>query len=81
MFHPYFRDTFGKFIVGEATVSIQPKIYGSFQPFVNGLINRKVIKIDGKGYVEFDLLNELKIVDEYEREYEIEAVVEEELTG
>lgn len=75
------RYTYGKPVRGEATVSIQPKIYGSFQPVIHDIISRKVIKIDGKGHVEFDMKEDMKITDEYQREYDMEAVVEEELTG
>lgn len=77
----FFRYTYGKPVRGEATVSIQPKIYGSFQPVIHDIISRKVIKIDGKGHVEFDMKEDMKITDEYQREFDMEAVVEEELTG
>lgn len=40
-----------------------------------------MIKVDGKGHVEFDMKEDMKITDEYQREYDMEAVVEEELTG
>lgn len=73
--------TFGKPVKGEATISVFPKIYGSFQPLIHNLITRKVIKIDGKGTVEFDIKGELNFNQNYEQTIQIEAVVEEELTG
>lgn len=48
---------------------------------MDNLVNRKVVKVDGKGIVEFDMKTDLKITEEYQREFEIEATVEEELTG
>uniref|UniRef100_A0A182SSJ6 A2M_N_2 domain-containing protein n=1 Tax=Anopheles maculatus TaxID=74869 RepID=A0A182SSJ6_9DIPT len=45
------------------------------------VITRKVVPIDGKGSVEFDLREELRLEGDYTRNIIIEAVVEEELTG
>jgi CD109 antigen len=74
--------TYGKPVKGEATVSIYPTLYlGSVQPFIQGSIMRKVVKIDGKAVVEFDVKEDLQLMEEYERDVIIEAIVEEELTG
>lgn len=90
--HQYFQDgkiratirtkyTYGKPVKGEVTVAVYPKTYGSFQPFANNLITRKVSKIEGKAYVEFDIEKELNVKEEYQQAMAIEAIVEEELTG
>lgn len=73
--------TYGKPVKGEVTVSVYPKTYGSFQPFVLNLIARKAMKIDGKAFVEFDIDEELHYKEDYEQAVVIEAIVEEELTG
>lgn len=72
---------YGKPVKGEVTVSVYPKIYGSFQPFISNLITRKVMKIDGKTSVEFDIADELNFKEDYEQGAIMEAVVEEELNG
>ncbi|XP_073826156.1 thioester-containing protein 3 [Musca autumnalis] len=72
---------FGKPIVGEATLSIYPTFFGSLQPFVNDLITRKVVPIDGSAYFEFDIRDELKLKEDYEREYLLDALVEEASTS
>uniref|UniRef100_A0A1I8Q8G1 TEP1-F n=1 Tax=Stomoxys calcitrans TaxID=35570 RepID=A0A1I8Q8G1_STOCA len=72
---------FGKPIVGEATLSIYPTFFGSLQPFVNDLITRKVVPIDGSAYFEFDIRDELKLKEDYEREYLLDALVEETSTS
>lgn len=90
--HHYYKDgklratirskyTYGRALKGEATVSVYPKTYGSFQPLISNLITRKVMKIDGKAFFEFDIKDELKFNEDYEQAIAIEAVVEEELTG
>lgn len=74
--------TYGKLVKGEVTVSAYPTLYvGSLQPFSQNIIQRKVLPIDGKASVEFDIKKELDLQDEYERDIIIEAVVEETLTG
>ncbi|XP_063696587.1 CD109 antigen-like isoform X3 [Culicoides brevitarsis] len=76
--------TYGKPVKGEATISAFPTLYiGSVQPFIQDAIARKVVPIDGKTVVEFDIKEELKVDsdNEYERDVIIEAIVEEELTG
>lgn len=90
--HQYFQDgkiratirtkyTYGKPVKGEVTVAVYPKTYGSFQPFAINLITRKVSKINGKAYVEFDIEKELNVKEDYEQAMALEAIVEEELTG
>uniref|UniRef100_A0AAG5DEP7 CD109 antigen n=1 Tax=Anopheles atroparvus TaxID=41427 RepID=A0AAG5DEP7_ANOAO len=74
--------TYGKPVKGEATVSISPEFrFHYVQPFEKDVTTRKVIPIDGKGSVEFDLREELRLDGDYTRTVVIEAVVEEELTG
>lgn len=73
--------THGKTVKGELTVSVYPKTYGSFQPFASNLIARKAMQIDGKAFVEFDILNELHFKEDYEQAVIMEAIVEENLTG
>ncbi|XP_035917630.1 CD109 antigen-like isoform X4 [Anopheles stephensi] len=74
--------TYGKPVKGEATVSASPEFQFHYvQPFAKDVITRKVVPIDGKGSVEFDLREELRLEGDYTRNIVIEAVVEEELTG
>lgn len=90
--HQYFQDgkiratirtkyTYGRPVKGEVTVAVYPKTYGSFQPFANNLITRKVSKIDGKAYFDFDIAKELNVKEDYEQAMIMEAIVEEEFTG
>ncbi|XP_039950216.1 CD109 antigen [Bactrocera tryoni] len=72
---------YGEPIKGEATLSIYPTFFGSLQPFVNDLITRKVVPIDGNAFFEFDIRDELKLKEDYEREYLLDALVEEKSTG
>ncbi|KAH8411964.1 hypothetical protein KR222_003896, partial [Zaprionus bogoriensis] len=72
---------FGQPIVGEATLSIYPTFFGSLQPFVNDLITRKVVPIDGSAYFEFEIEQELHLKQDYERQYLLDALVEERSTG
>lgn len=81
MFSNSYSYDFGKPIVGEATLSIYPTFFGSLQPFVNDLITRKVVPIDGSAYFEFDIRDELKLKEDYEREYLLDALVEEASTS
>ncbi|XP_041780456.1 CD109 antigen-like isoform X3 [Anopheles merus] len=74
--------TYGKPVKGEATVSVSPEFQFHYvQPFAKDVITRKVIPIDGKGSVEFDLREDIHLEGDYTRNIVIEAVVEEELTG
>lgn len=55
-----FRYTYGKPVQGEATVTAYPLYYSGFiQPVFETPI-RKVVPIDGKAVVEFDITKELK---------------------
>ncbi|CAD6999787.1 unnamed protein product [Ceratitis capitata] len=72
---------YGEPIKGEATLSIYPTFFGSLQPFVNDLITRKVVPINGNAYFEFDVRDELRLKEDYEREYLLDALVEEKSTG
>ncbi|XP_063973145.1 CD109 antigen-like isoform X2 [Diachasmimorpha longicaudata] len=73
--------TYGKPVKGEATITAYPDIFsGVLQPIFTPPV-RKVLPIDGKVTVDFDIATELKLSDEYERPIEIEATVEEALTG
>ncbi|XP_011158223.1 CD109 antigen isoform X2 [Solenopsis invicta] len=72
--------TYGKPVKGEATITAYPDIFsGVIQPIFQQPV-RKVIPINGKVTVDFDILTELRLTDEYERPIIIDAVVEEELT-
>ncbi|XP_053692791.1 thioester-containing protein 1 allele R1-like isoform X3 [Sabethes cyaneus] len=74
--------TYGKPVKGEATVSAYPDFgFHYVQPFERDVITRKTVPVDGKGSVEFDLRDEIKLEGEYTRKIVIEAIVEEELTG
>ncbi|XP_011863302.1 PREDICTED: CD109 antigen-like isoform X2 [Vollenhovia emeryi] len=72
--------TYGKPVKGEATITAYPDIFsGVIQPIFQQPV-RKVVPIDGKVTVDFDILTELRLTDEYERPIMIDVVVEEELT-
>lgn len=74
--------TYGKPVKGEATVSAYPDFrFHYVQPFERDVITRKTVPVDGKGSVEFELRDEIKLEGDYTRDIVIEAVVEEELTG
>lgn len=62
-------------------VTIGPKVYGGYQPLVSDLLSRKTIEVNGKGYVEFDIKEDLKATDDYQRDFDIDASVTEDLTG
>lgn len=53
---------------------MQPKIHGAYQPFIGDLIARKIVQIDTKGSVEFDLRSDLKLTEEYERELQMDVL-------
>ncbi|XP_034936868.1 CD109 antigen-like isoform X2 [Chelonus insularis] len=73
--------TYGKPVKGEATITAYPDIFsGVLQPIYQAPI-RKVIPIDGKVTIDFDIASELQLTDEYERPIELEVTVEEALTG
>ncbi|CAL1684749.1 unnamed protein product [Lasius platythorax] len=74
------RYTYGKPVKGEATITAYPDIFsGVIQPIFQQPV-RKVVPIDGKVTVDFDILSELRLTDEYERPIMIDVVVEEALT-
>ncbi|PSN57619.1 hypothetical protein C0J52_00529 [Blattella germanica] len=73
--------TYGRPVKGEATVTIYPTYYsGLLQPIFQNPV-RKVLPIDGKVAVEFNIAKDLQLGDEYERSVQIDVAVEEELTG
>ncbi|XP_076663393.1 CD109 antigen isoform X2 [Andrena cerasifolii] len=77
----YAKYTYGKPVKGEATVTAYPDIFsGVIQPIYQQPI-RKVIPIDGKVTIDFDIHSELKLTDEYKRLVMIDVAVEESLTG
>lgn len=76
--------TYGKLVKGEAIVSVMPTSYFAWSARPTGDAIIKKIKIDGKGTVEFDILEDLQTQsDEFKRSinYALTAVVIEELTG
>ncbi|XP_063245195.1 CD109 antigen-like isoform X2 [Bacillus rossius redtenbacheri] len=73
--------TYGKPVKGEATVSAYPIYHsGVLQPIFQNPV-RKVIPIDGKAVVDFDIAKELQLTDEFERMVQYDVTVEESLTG
>ncbi|CAG0914373.1 unnamed protein product [Notodromas monacha] len=75
------RYTYGKPVKGEATVSVSP-LYKSpyLQPFYDEPLH-KVASIDGRTTVKFNLAEELKLTDDFQREILFDVTVEEALTG
>lgn len=55
-----FRYTYGKAVKGEATVSVYPRIHSEIIQPIYQSPARKVIPIDGKAVVEFDIVKDLK---------------------
>ncbi|VVC42395.1 Alpha-2-macroglobulin, thiol-ester bond-forming,Alpha-macroglobulin, receptor-binding,Alpha-2- [Cinara cedri] len=73
--------TYGKAVKGEATVAVYPTIFsGVLQPIYQHP-SRKVIPIDGKASVQFDIVKDLNLNEDYERAITFEVTVEEALTG
>ncbi|XP_046675493.1 CD109 antigen-like isoform X2 [Homalodisca vitripennis] len=73
--------TYGRQVRGEATISAYPAYFSSLlQPIFTPPV-RKVIPIDGKAVIEFDIVKELRLTDEYERAVQFDVAVEEALTG
>ncbi|XP_011502894.1 PREDICTED: CD109 antigen-like [Ceratosolen solmsi marchali] len=74
--------TYGKPVKGEATITAFPDIYSPvLQPVYQSPI-RKIIKIEGKATVDFDIINDLRVTDDdYRRPVVIEVAVEEAVTG
>ena len=69
------RYTYGKPVKGEALVTLHPKSYG--YPYSDNEKSTKMIKIDGKGYIEFDLKEDIKLEFEYMRTFDLDAEVTE----
>ncbi|XP_032689989.1 CD109 antigen-like isoform X2 [Odontomachus brunneus] len=77
----YAKYTYGKPVKGEATITAYPDIFsGVIQPIFQQPV-RKVVPIDGKVVIDFDIKSELRLTDEYDRPIMIDAVVEETLTS
>ena len=56
----FYRYTYGKAVEGEATVTVYPTYYsGLLQPIFQNPV-RKVVPINGKVAVEFDISKDLK---------------------
>jgi CD109 antigen len=57
---PPHRYTYGKPVKGEATITAFPDIYSPvLQPVYQSPI-RKIVKIEGKATVDFDIVNDLR---------------------
>lgn len=55
------RYVYGEPVKGEVTVSVNPNIYsGVLQPFLNPVY--KIVPINGKAVVEFDIVKDLRYV-------------------
>ncbi|KAL7293106.1 hypothetical protein TKK_0013261 [Trichogramma kaykai] len=74
--------TYGKPVKGEATITAFPDIYSPvLQPVYQSPI-RKIVKIEGKTTVDFDIVEDLRVTDDdYRRPVVIEVAVEEAVTG
>ncbi|XP_034243701.1 CD109 antigen isoform X1 [Thrips palmi] len=71
------RYTYGKPVRGEATVTAYPTyISDILQPIFQPPV-RKVVPIDGKAAVEFDLEKELKLQGDFTRDLQLDVTVEE----
>lgn len=56
--------------------------YGGYYPSTTEGTAKKIVKIDGKGHVEFDIKDDLHIVNQdYWHQLDMDVVVTEELTG
>lgn len=76
--------TYGKFVKGRAIVTIKPTTYLAWSTRREIDAIAKSVKVDGKGSIEFDILDDLQIqMDEFKRStsYVLNAVVVEDLTG
>ncbi|XP_037050047.1 CD109 antigen-like [Bradysia coprophila] len=70
--------TYGQPVKGQAVVTVTNY---SYQPRTTGILCSRTIPVDGKGYVEFDITDDLKATDDYDSKFHIEAAVTEDLTG
>ena len=75
--------TYGKFVKGEAIVSLKPQVkyFGRKADIIT-----RTVKVDGKGVAEFDMQGDLEFGEailriEPSQMYSVEAMVVEELTG
>lgn len=76
--------TYSRFLKGRAIVSIEPYSLNAWTAQYKVDASIKVIRIDGKRTVEFDIADELGVElndDEQSVAYELRAIVIEELTG
>lgn len=78
--------TYGKFVKGEAIVSLTPSVQNSlsFSRNTPGDAIIKTISIDGKGTIEFDIEHDLNVKfseSVNENKFELKAIVVEELSG
>ncbi|KAG4078918.1 hypothetical protein HA402_005578 [Bradysia odoriphaga] len=75
--------TYGKPVKGQAVVTISANTIGHYRYFsrTTGILCSRTISVDGKGYIELDMKDDLKVTDDYERKFDIEAAVTEDLTG
>ncbi|KAJ9580500.1 hypothetical protein L9F63_024322, partial [Diploptera punctata] len=69
--------TYGKAVEGEVTATVNS---GSLQP-ISLIPVSKVVHIDGKVAIDFDIAKDLRLNDQYDGSLEIQVVVEEALTG
>nr|XP_014289274.1 CD109 antigen-like isoform X3 [Halyomorpha halys] len=75
------RYTYGRAVKGEATVTAFPAYVSDIiQPVFEQPVH-KVIPIDGKASVEFDITKELNLKNDYERTIQFDVTVKEDLTG
>ncbi|KAK3922691.1 CD109 antigen [Frankliniella fusca] len=74
------RYPYGKPVRGEATVTAYPAYVSDVLQPVFEVPVRKVVPINGKVLVEFDVEKELKLQGDFTRDVRLEAVVEEALT-
>lgn len=73
------RYTYGKAVRGEANATLRIKSWG--YPSPDAITLQKVVKLNGKGFVEFELAA-LKVTSEnYYQELTMDVEVTEELTG
>jgi CD109 antigen len=73
--------TYGKPVQGEATVSVHPEYFSDLiQPIYQNPL-RKVVPINGKTVVQFDVVKDLNLNNEFRRIITFDVTVEEALTG
>ncbi|XP_014247621.1 CD109 antigen-like isoform X2 [Cimex lectularius] len=73
--------TYGKPVKGEATIAVYSDTFSDIiQPIFNPPV-RKTVPIDGKALAEFDVVKELNLPDDFEREIKFDVIIKEDLTG